>query len=410
MAKIEVKMLGGFEIRVDGKPVLTALKHSRKATAVIAYLILRKGDPVSHKELIENLWAGERVTNPDMALRAIMHRFRLMVEEENNPALTYFIETSRGSYSWNYRLDCDVDVFIVEDYATRAKFEVDAEVRGKLLDTVLSLYTGRLLPIFSSQRWVESWSVKLHGLYRTSVHGRVELCRKWGETTHIVEICEHALDLDPYEERYYLAAISALETLGRHKEAEALTRRGTAMGCLHETTVPNQVKDAYRELRQSDRSAEAEIEKVTKYLPTAKDLEGAFVCSFDTFKDIYRVQRCVQVRYGLPIFLALVNVRPNHDITKPELAQMMRYLGDVIRKTLRQCDVAAQYSATQYVVMLTGSTAEDGKTPLERLQTAFYRDDESHRYMMSYVLYVPELSEDDGRQNRHPQPEEETEE
>lgn len=35
MATIEIKMLGGFEIRVNGKPVLAQLAQSRKATALV---------------------------------------------------------------------------------------------------------------------------------------------------------------------------------------------------------------------------------------------------------------------------------------------------------------------------------------------------------------------------------------
>ena len=76
MATIEIKMLGGFEIRVNGKPVLAQLAQSRKATALVQYLVLRRGERVSHKVLTDTLWAGERSTNPDMALRAILHRFR----------------------------------------------------------------------------------------------------------------------------------------------------------------------------------------------------------------------------------------------------------------------------------------------------------------------------------------------
>ena len=43
MATIEIKMLGGFEIRVNGKPVLAQLAQSRKATALVQYLVLRRG-------------------------------------------------------------------------------------------------------------------------------------------------------------------------------------------------------------------------------------------------------------------------------------------------------------------------------------------------------------------------------
>lgn len=70
MATIEIRMLGDFEIRVNGKPVLAALGQSRKATALVQYLVLQRGERVPHKVLTDTLWAGERSSNPDMALRA----------------------------------------------------------------------------------------------------------------------------------------------------------------------------------------------------------------------------------------------------------------------------------------------------------------------------------------------------
>ena len=100
MATIEIKMLGGFEIRVNGKPVLAQLAQSRKATALVQYLVLRRGERVSHKVLTDTLWAGERSTNPDMALRAILHRFRNMIDAEGLDEMEGCIVTSRGYYQW----------------------------------------------------------------------------------------------------------------------------------------------------------------------------------------------------------------------------------------------------------------------------------------------------------------------
>ena len=99
MADIEIRMLGKFEILMDGKPVLAALKQSRKATMLIQYPVLQKGEKVTHKDLTDTLWNGERSTNPDMALRAIMHRFRNMIDAEGLKELETCIITSRGYYS-----------------------------------------------------------------------------------------------------------------------------------------------------------------------------------------------------------------------------------------------------------------------------------------------------------------------
>ena len=51
MADVEIRMLGKFEILMDGKPVLAALNQSRKATMLVQYLVLQKGEKVTHKEL-----------------------------------------------------------------------------------------------------------------------------------------------------------------------------------------------------------------------------------------------------------------------------------------------------------------------------------------------------------------------
>ena len=201
---IEIKMLGGFEIRLNGEPVLKPLQTSRKATAVMEYLILHHGEPVSHKMLIDAIWGGQRASNPDMALRAILHRVRNMIEDEQLTPMRNCVVTSRGCYRWNPGCLCKVDAFSVDEWMKQAARQNDEYLRGKLYAQVLALYTGRLLPNNAGEPWVESVSVRLHAQYRNALLGLVELCKKWGENQRIADLCAHALELDPYEERLYL--------------------------------------------------------------------------------------------------------------------------------------------------------------------------------------------------------------
>ena len=399
MATVEIRMLGDFEIRVNGRPVLAQLAQSRKATALVQYLVLQRGERVSHKTITDTLWAGERSTNPDMALRAILHRFRNMIEAEGLTELQGCIQTSRGSYQWNPALDCSVDVFEVSDLSEQARSEADPESRGRLYEEIVDLYKGRLLPQFATEPWVESVSVRLHGQYRTAILGLLELCKKWGESGRIISLCAHALELDPYEERLYLEEIVALESLGRHTEAQDLARRGNAMGCLHHAIDPGRAGSAYRQMRQADRNMESELSRLTAALPDTENT-GACLCDFETFKETYRVLRGVQARYGLPVFLAIVTVAPGQNAEPAETATMVEQLGELIRTKLRQCDVAARYSEMQYVIMLSGSAAETGSSPLERIKAAFYRVPAHGRYLLSYNVYVPEIKADSGRARR----------
>ena len=103
----------------------------------------------------------------------------------------------------------------------------------------------------------------------------------------------------------------------------------------------------------------------------------------------------MQVRYGLQVFLAILTVAPSQNTDAAETALMVEQLGDLIHTNLRQCDVAARYT-----VMLSGSTAESGTGPLERIKAAFYRIPAHGRYLLSYSLYVPEAKADSGRTRR----------
>ena len=139
MADIEIRMLGKFEILMDGKPVLAALKQSRKATMLIQYLVLQKGEKVTHKDLTDTLWNGERSTNPDMALRAIMHRFRNMIDAEGLKELETCIITSRGYYQWNPTMECRVDVFEMEALMEEARRQLNPAAAVARYERVLEL-------------------------------------------------------------------------------------------------------------------------------------------------------------------------------------------------------------------------------------------------------------------------------
>lgn len=391
MATIEIRMLGDFEIRVNGKPVLAVLGQSRKTTALVQYLVLQRGERVTHKVLTDTLWAGERSSNPDMALRAILHRFRNMIEAEGLDELRNCILTSRGCYQWNPHLDCTVDVFRVDDLSEQARREEDPEKRAKLYEQIVDLYRGRLLPQSASEQWVEGVSVRLHGQYRTAMLSLLELCKKWGESTRIISLCNHALELDPYEERLYLEMIQALEALGRHEQALEMTRRGNAMGCLHHAVEPERVGVVSRQARQADRNLENDISRLAEEL-SADDTPGAAYCSFENFRQIYHLQRGVQSRFGVPVYLALLTMSPAQNADPAETGSMMEQLGELIHKSLRQCDAMARYSENQYVLLISGnSSAENGSTPLERIKAAFYRVPAHGRYLLNYHMYAPEL-------------------
>ena len=391
MSLIEITMLGGFQITVDGKPVLTQLSQSRKATALVQYLLLENGRKVPHKELTDALWASESTTNPDMALRAILHRFRNMVEEEGVRALQDCIITTRGSYQWNSSLNCDVDVHQVQLLSEELRVETDPGQREMLCADLVELYKGRLLPGSASETWVERRSIQLHSRYQSALYEALDACKQRGEWERANKLYNRALELDPFDEQLYLGRILVLQHLGRADDARALVEQGAERGCLSEASRLRASDSLFRQLEQADKHSRADIQAVGAEMDCEMFPQGAYLCSYEVFSGIYQVLRRIEARHGFTSFMALITLIPQEEVSEKELRSAMHTLRRVICRTLRSCDVVAEYSSTQYLVLLCGSGEGCASKPMERIKTAFYAEDLPGGFLIGYNLHAPEV-------------------
>ena len=93
--------------------------------------------------------------------------------------------------------------------------------------------------------------------------------------------------------------------------------------------------------------------------------KGAYKVGYDGFQKIYRfVSRCVE-RSGQPVqimLFTLTSKRNDRDI----LDIAVKDLASAATKSLRRGDVVAKYGDYQYVVILNGTTTENGKIAAER--------------------------------------------
>lgn len=384
--KIRITMLGKFEIAVDGRPALAGMAQSRKIQLLVQYLLLQYGRPATHAELTAALWGN--AGDADMSLRAVMHRFRTMAAKED-PALESCILTERGAYVWNTKLDCEVDVFTIRRLAEQVSAEKDPAVRADLYRRIIGQYGGRLLPDSAGEPWVERQRVWLHNLYKDSLFALIELCKGSGDREEVVELSRRGLCADPYDERLYVEQILALEELGRQEEAEAVTRRAAETGCLHGDSRNRNLNGSYKRMQQSELAMEADLEHILKDV-SETDGDGCYLCGYETFRSICRVQMRMRARYDFSLFLVTVSIVP--PVARPGAgrnAAVMRVLENVLGRTLRSSDVAARYSDTRFVLLL-GGLASDGSSPMERVRAEFYRRPEHDGYLLTYRLHTPE--------------------
>ena len=105
----------------------------------------------------------------------------------------------------------------------------------------------------------------------------------------------------------------------------------------------------------------------------ADDLgENAFVCDFDTFKDVFHLQRRLLARTGETMYVALITVgylNEENGVIVNE--RVMKSLLESTKKCLRCGDSICRYSDGCLAVMFPAGAYDDAKKILDRIKSRF---------------------------------------
>ncbi len=388
--KVNISMLGKFEITVGGEVVLYQLKQSRKTRLFLEYLILKNGREATQSELLDVLWAENESANPSTALRTLLHRYRSLVEQSGIDELKDSIITNRRAYQWNPDLECVVDVFELERLCNEAR-------RGTLSDRerierymqVVDLYAGPLLPSSSDEMWVVPKSVYYHDMYLSAVFALIDLLKADEGYDQIVRVSRRALEIDIYDERLNLELMMALVKTGKNREALSQYQFTSD---LHYKQLgiqpPEEIRALYKTIIKNDQEMEADIDDIQVGIENEDETKGAFVCEYEIFKDIYQLQRRMIERYNSTMFIALLTISNTYDVPFDPLVldSIMKKLLDITRLSLRRGDTISRYSSMQYVILLPSINYETGKMVMERVKRVFYNSYVKSSVMLTYKL------------------------
>ncbi len=169
--RCEIKLLGAFEVRLDGAAVSPSAWRHHRASDLVKLLALAEGHRAHREEVADLLWPTLSATSGAANLRKAVHFARTAL---GSP-------TAIESGTAMLRLFPD-DVLVVD----ASRFE---ELAGKGDPKALELYTGDLLPEDRYTPWVEDHRDRLRLLL-------VQLLRRMGWW-------ERLLTVDPSDEQAY---------------------------------------------------------------------------------------------------------------------------------------------------------------------------------------------------------------
>ena len=354
--KINIRLFDGFEITKGGKPILENLSNTRKTKLFVAYLLVNRDRPITHQELFELLWSGEDYANPATALRTLLYRFRSMIEKEGADALDGAIISHRGTYQWNKDLDVSIDALDFHALAEAGINPTLSEMRRKdYLEQAIDMYKGTLLPDFSSEPWLIAKSALYRDMYIEAVMAYIEILKGDDQNAKIVQLCEDALALAGTSEILELEA-----QVAKLKIANP------------DASSKDSVIAYYNEVRDLSVRLQNEADRMQSELQVDTIEQMAFLCDYKTFKELYNLQRRMQMRSKATIFLGLVYVKCNEGENDDPLYEekIMTDIVSCCQRMLRAGDAICRKEDNEIAIMFPAENYEDAVGVLERLKAA----------------------------------------
>ncbi len=218
MARLEIKLLGPFQVTLEGEAVSNF--DSDKVRALLAYLAVEADRPVRREKLAGLLWPDFAESSARTNLRQALANLRraLRDQEANPPVLLPTRQTIQFNQSSNHTLD-------IHAFTTLAAGEQGRAPAVEDLEQAVALYQGEFLQGFSlpDAATFEEWAlVTRESLQRQALRALHHLVGFYEEQTAYEQALGFAyrqLELDPFQEAAHQQVMRLLAQSGQRNEA-----------------------------------------------------------------------------------------------------------------------------------------------------------------------------------------------
>jgi DNA-binding SARP family transcriptional activator len=208
MQQVEFRVLGPFEVWVEGRPL--ELKR-RKQRALLALLLLHAGEVVSTDRLIEELWAGRPPKTAVGSLRNVISSLRKTLGRD-------LLRTREPGYLLDVERE-RVDLHRFERLMAQATESREAERRADLLHEALGLWRGPPLADLAFESFANVEIARLEELRTAAREELIGAELELGRHSQLIPELEALVAEHPLRERLRGQLMLALYRSGRQVEA-----------------------------------------------------------------------------------------------------------------------------------------------------------------------------------------------
>ena len=218
---MEIRLLGPFEVVVDGAPIELSARRPR---AVLAALVLRAGKPVSVDTLTEAVWDGGAPASSGSVLRLYIAQVRRALPPGRlvTKAPGYQLDLEDGE------LDAARFELLFAD-GRQALEGGNVRLARTLFGRALDLWRGEALADLAASSFARDEAARLDGLHLACVEARVDADLRLGRHERVLADLERLVAEHPLRERPRGQLMLALYRAGRQADALGCYRAGRAV-------------------------------------------------------------------------------------------------------------------------------------------------------------------------------------
>jgi DNA-binding SARP family transcriptional activator/pimeloyl-ACP methyl ester carboxylesterase len=210
--RLRLFLLGGFELHVDGSPVIDAAWARPNPTALLKLLALQSGRSIHREEAVEALWPHADARSGANNLHQALHLLRGALNGEQ-------VFTMRdGLLALTPDVWIDVDAFRAAADAAFVTGDVSQHERA------LARYRGDLLPEDRYEEWIGAPRDDLAAMHRRLLLSLAKLHDAGGEYARAEQRARELIAVDPLDEGPHNLLMQLLERGGSLRRALAQYR------------------------------------------------------------------------------------------------------------------------------------------------------------------------------------------
>lgn len=372
-SEMKMQLFGSFCLENGSVRLDESALHSKKLTKLLAYIILNRNQVLSRQTLIETFWE-EGSKNPSGALKNLMYRLRDVLKIFGDED---YICTLPGAYQWNPAIPVKTDCEQFVELSDAIRGEKDVQRVKELCQEAISCFNGNISPKLVSESWILSKVTWYQSLYMDIVKTLGEILERENAWCDLETLCNTALTYDQLDEDIHYWILKSL--IGQEKYDLAMLHYEQVSKLFYGMLgirITGKLQSVFKETLKARGGWETDITDMVSKLDEEQQPEGVFLCDYQAFRQIYRLEARRMERSWMAEYLVLLTVRRNGGIPRDpandsSLIESMEILKKLLCSSLRIGDVVAQYNVTQFILLLPMCSSEACESVMERIRKQF---------------------------------------